>query len=133
MAKTINPDKGKSLSWYRDEKLTVAWQQALLDRANEIILEAYPAATSSIKWAQPVWETAEGPMAFFKGSAKHVTLGFWRGAELLDPDGVLEGEGDRMKHLKFKSEEAFDAERVRGFVLQAVALNARKGDPTKGK
>lgn len=133
MAKAVSPDKGKSLAWYRDEKVAADWQRQVLDQANQVIEEACPAVRSSIKWSQPVWETPEGPLAFFRSAAKHATLGFWRGAELTDPEGVLEGEGDRMKHLKFKAGADFDAARVRRFVLEAVALNAQKGDPTKGK
>lgn len=133
MAKTVSPDKGKDISWYRNEKLAVEWQQEAMDRLSAIIQEEYPGVKSSIKWSQPVWETAEGPMIFFRGAAKHVTLGFWRGAEFTDPQGMLEGEGDRMKHLKFKRLEDVEVSLVRDFVRQAIALNARKGDPTKEK
>lgn len=133
MAKTVNPDKGKSIDTYRAEKITSPWQQAAFDQIKAIIEETYPAIRASIKWAQPVWETAEGPVMYARSSAKHFTLGFWRGAEMQDPTAVLEGEGDRMKHLKFKSLDDVNVELIRGFVTQAVALNARLGDPTKGK
>lgn len=133
MAKTINPDKGKSVAWYREEKIAAGWQREAFDQLHGIIMDACPTATSSIKWAQPVWESAEGPMIFLRSAAKHITLGFWRGAELQDPAAVLEGEGDRMKHLKFKSLDAIDIAQVTDFVQQAVALNAQKGDPTKMK
>lgn len=133
MAKTVNPEKGKNIVWYRDEKISSEWQKSAFDQLNGMIQDAYPAVKSSIKWAQPVWETPEGPMAYLRSSSKHLTFGFWRGAEFDDPTGVLEGEGDRMKHLKFKSLEEIDPVLVEGFLKQAVVLNARKGDPTKGK
>jgi hypothetical protein len=133
MAKLVSPDKGKEIGWYRDEKLGAEWQKAAFDLVAMVIAEVYPAVRSSIKWSQPVWETQEGPMVFFRGSAKHVTLGFWRGAEMNDTHNMLEGEGDRMKHLKFKRLEDVDPILVRGYVQQAVQLNAQKGDPTKGK
>jgi hypothetical protein len=59
-----------------------------------------------------------------------VTFGFWRGAQLSDPAGLLEG-GDRMKHLRIGDDEAFDRTRVVGFVREAAALNLKLGDPTK--
>lgn len=133
MAKSERPDKGKSIDTYRNEKIGAEWQRAAFDQISGIIAEVHPTAKSSIKWAQPVWESAEGPMIFFRSAAKHVTLGFWRGAEFQDPTGVLEGEGDRMKHLKIKGLEQLDTDLITGFVRQAVALNAQKGDPTKGK
>lgn len=132
MAKTVSPDKGKEIGWYRDEKLSVDWQRECLDRFDGLVREMCPDVRASIKWSQPVWETKEGPMCFFRGASKHVTFGFWRGAEMEDPSGLLEGEGDRMKHLKIKSAEAMDADLIRGYLRQAIDLNARKGDPTKG-
>lgn len=133
MAKAVNPDKGKSITWYRDEKLAAEWQRDILDRIHALIIEVEPKTMASIKWAQPVWETPEGPVIFFRGAAKHVTLGFWRGAELTDPTNRLEGEGDRMKHLKMRSEQEFDPAFIRDLVGQAIRLNAIKGDPTKGR
>lgn len=133
MAKLVSPDKGKSVEWYRDEKIVAGWQQEAFDQLHGIIMTTCPTAKASIKWSQPVWETQEGPMVFMRSAAKHLTLGFWRGAELSDPHALLEGEGDRMKHLKFKSLEAIDGAVVADLVQQAVALNAQKGDPTKGK
>jgi hypothetical protein len=43
---------------------------------------------------------------------------------------VLEGDGDRMKHIKLRS-ASLDQPLLRDFIRQAVALNAAKGDPTK--
>jgi hypothetical protein len=133
MAKIVSPDKGKPIDTYRDEKIATEWQKQAFDSIKGIIEEAYPAVKASIKWSQPVWESAEGPMIFLRSASKHLSLGFWRGAEMEDPHGLLEGDGDRMKHIKFKALADVDAEVVRGYVQQAVALNAQKGDPTKGK
>jgi hypothetical protein len=133
MAKSVSPDKGKSVESYRNEKINIAWQGEVFDQIHAMIQAAYPDGKSSIKWAQPVWETAEGPMLFMRATAKHLTLGFWRGAEFQDPEGVLEGEGDRMKHLKIKSQETMNPAQIEGFIAQAIALNAQKGNPTKGK
>src|SRR6266545_2494019 len=59
-------------------------------RLRELILSAAPSATESIKWGQPVYED-NGPFCFIKASADHITLGFWRGTEIEDRDGRLEG------------------------------------------
>jgi hypothetical protein len=60
-----------------------------------------------------------------------VSFGFWRGAELDDPDGHLEGEGDRMRHLKITGAADLKALPIEGFVKQAIALNGANGDPTR--
>jgi hypothetical protein len=39
----------------------------------------------------------------------HVNVGFFRGAELYDPSGLLEGTGKFMRHVKLKPERDVDA------------------------
>jgi hypothetical protein len=75
--------------------------------------------------------SANGPFAFIKPAKNHVTIGFWRGADLDDPRGLLEGNGVRMKHLKIPAPGTFDRAVLTAFVKQAVTLNAQKGDPTR--
>ncbi len=38
----------------------------------------------------------------------HVNVGFFHGAELDDPAGLLEGSGKRMRHVKLQPEEETD-------------------------
>ena len=40
----------------------------------------------------------------------HVNVGFFRGAEIADPKGVLEGTGKFMRHVKLRPGSDFDAE-----------------------
>ena len=49
--------------------------------------------------------------------------------QLDDPGGVLEGEGDRMKHLTLREGDPIPADELAGFVRQAVELNAELGSP----
>ncbi len=70
-------------------------------------------------------------MPYIKVFRSSVNIGFWRGAELDDPDGLLSGDGDRMRHLKLTGPDQLDADRLAAWVAQAVALNAANGDPTR--
>lgn len=105
------------------------WRGEAVARLRGLIREAGPELTEGVKWAQPVWSVG-GPAIYVKAFGGSVNLGFWRGGELEDPEGRLEG-GDRMKHLKLRSVGDIDADAVRTFVRQAVALNRERGDPTK--
>ncbi len=105
------------------------WQSDVVQRIFDVMREAVPAATVSIKWGQPVFES-NGPLAYVRVAKAHVTLGFWRGAELKDPKGVLEGSGTRMAHVKL-GQDGFDAKLLTGFAKEAAKLNASKGDPTR--
>jgi hypothetical protein len=96
----------------------------------DLIRAAAPEASEAVKWAQPVYEQ-NGPFAYFRASSKHVTFGFWRGAELDDPNGLLEGTGEQMRHVKLASADGIDREALAAFVRQAVELNRAKGDPTR--
>ena len=51
----------------------------------------------------------------------HVNLGFNRGAELQDPDKVLEGSGKSIRHIRIRNHEDLDRPLVRRFLRAAVA------------
>ena len=128
MTKKVSALRGTSVDdWAK--KLT-GWQADALRIIRALVTRHAPDATLAMKWGQPVWEQ-NGPFAWLRPAAKHVSFGFWRGAELSDPDGHLEGEGDRMRHLKMTSAADLDQLPIEHFVKQAVALNGANGDPTK--
>jgi hypothetical protein len=106
------------------------WRGEAVRAIHEAITGAAPGARASIKWAQPVYD-ANGPFAYIKAFPKAVNFGFWRGAELADPMGLLEGDGDRMRHVTVRSLDGVDLAALVAFTREAVALNAEKGDPTK--
>ncbi len=125
---SVSPVRGNSADWYLGT--LSGWQGAVARDVTAVFAKAAPKATSGVKWAQLVWELG-GPFAFMKANKAHLTLGFWRGAELLDPGGLLEGDGDRMRHLKLREGQALPEKAITAFVKQAVALNRANGDPTK--
>jgi hypothetical protein len=51
---------------------------------------------------------------------KWVNLGFYRGAELTDPDGLLVGSGARMRHVKIRDPAACDSPLLRRLIAQAL-------------
>lgn len=63
----------------------------------EIMHDGYPTAC--------IGEAAFAYVGTFKA---HVNVGFFRGAELEDPAGLLEGSGKLMRHVKLRPEKAVD-------------------------
>jgi hypothetical protein len=124
----VSPLKGTPVEQWIQDKAS-GWQLDVIQRLVGILREAAPEMTAAIKWGQPVFE-ANGPFAFLRPAKAHVTLGFWRGAELADPKGLLEGEGDRMAHVKIAGPEKLDADAIKAMVAEAVRLNREKGSPT---
>ena len=106
------------------------WQAEIVSKVRTIILEAAPEADESIKWAQPVYEV-NGPFAYIKAFKNSVNFGFWRGVDIHDPHGLLQGTGEKMRHIRLTSLEDIDGEAFTDFIHQAVKLNLSKGDPTK--
>lgn len=107
------------------------WQREVLMRVREIIRAAGPDMAEEIKWSQPVYDL-NGPVCYIKAFSDHVNFGFWRGTELRDADGLLVGDGIKMRHVTIRNVNDVNREVFDAFVKQAVRLNRDKGDPTLG-
>ena len=92
-------------------------QRDLVLAVRDAILDADERVTETIKWQAPTFMFRGNIASFYPKSTKHVSLMFHRGAELPDPTGLLEGEGDVSRVAKFA--DADDLERKRG-ALQAI-------------
>jgi hypothetical protein len=53
----------------------------------------------------------------------HVNLHFYKGVQLADPEGVLQGSGKELRHLKYRRPEDVDETLLAHFVRAAYALN----------
>ncbi|HLL06785.1 MAG TPA: DUF1801 domain-containing protein [Myxococcaceae bacterium] len=106
------------------------WRGDTVSALRQLIREVAPEATESMKWGQPVYDV-NGPFAHIKAYRNHVNFGFWRGADLTDPKGILKGTGSRMRHVELRSPEDVDTATLQAMVRTAVELNRIKGDPTK--
>ena len=106
-------------------------QAEIVSSVRQIVLKAAPDAEEAIKWAQPVY-SSNGPFAYIKAFKNSVNFGFWRGVDLKDPKDLLQGSGDKMRHVKLTSLEDIDTAAFSDFINQAMQLNQTKGDPTKG-
>ena len=60
---------------------------------------------------------------------KHVNLGFYYGADLPDPSGLLEGTGDLLRHIKLRSVEDVNRSAVRALVVAASTHLPRLNRP----
>jgi hypothetical protein len=51
----------------------------------------------------------------------HVNLGFYRGAFLNDPAGLLEGKGKRLRHIKVDDAGLADSAELKHLIRQAIS------------
>jgi hypothetical protein len=68
------------------------------------------------------WPTAcvnDAAFAYVAAFAAHVNVGFFHGADLPDPAGLLTGSGKRMRHLKLRWGEPVDEAAVSALIAAA--------------
>jgi len=108
------------------------WQQTAVKKLIECVKGALPDAELAIKWSQPVF-SSNGPFCFIKPAKAHLNFGFWWGAKMDNPDGLLEGSGDKMRHIKFAEGDTIDCARLARLAVESKKLNHELGDPTRTK
>ena len=128
VSKKTSAGQDKTVQAYID-KLD-GWRAEAVAKLDQLVTAAAPKCVSGIKWAQPVYEQG-GPFAYIKAHKNHVNFGFLWGVDLPDPQGLLEGTGDKMRHVKITSTSDIQPAALKALVKAAVKLNQTHGDPTK--
>ena len=101
--------------------------QAIARRLRTLIIELDPDVVE-VPWpSQRVVGYGIGPKkmtehyCYIAAHRSHVNLGFKHGAVLPDPEGVLRGPGDRMKHVRVSSVEEVEHPALRALLAAARA------------
>jgi len=94
-------------------------------KAREVILSVMPDATEKVYPGWKVIQYATGAdmksvFAAISPQRERVNLGLAGGIGLADPDGLLEGDGKAIRHIKLTSPEAAGAPAVRELVRGAL-------------
>lgn len=77
-------------------------------------------------WGIPTFEKAQ-PFCFYMAGKNHVTCGFHYGTSLRDPQRLLEGTGENLRHVKLFAVEDLKQKGLRELLRQAAGF---KGKPT---
>ena len=101
--------------------------RSLAQGLRRMFLDAAPDFRESIKWGNPCFEKKVRTFYIASQSDKYVTLGLWQGALLPNPEGLIEGTGKRMRHVKLRSVEDLEAPALGGIIRQAVELDGAEG------
>ena len=80
------------------------------DDVREVLHDGHPTAC-----------VGDAAFAYVNAFRAHVNVGFFRGAEIADPAGLLEGTGKFMRHVKLKSERDVDATALTALIETAYA------------
>jgi hypothetical protein len=69
----------------------------------------------------PVACIEDAPFGYVNSFKSHVNVGFFNGASLDDPAGLLEGSGKRMRHVRLNPGAKFNAEALGNLIDAAYA------------
>lgn len=72
---------------------------------------------------------ADAAFGYVNAFRDHVNVGFFRGAEISDPDRLLEGTGKFMRHVKLRPEHALNATALTKLIETAYADMKRRQQP----
>ena len=100
-------------------------QQAVLRKLRTLVRKAAPKLSEQIKWGFP-WYVDKENVCVIMAAGTWVDLGFYRGTDLKDPKGLLEGSGKGMRHIKVHNLSEIDEQYFTDLVKQAASLNPRK-------
>ena len=80
------------------------------DDVRELLHDGHPTAC-----------VGDAAFAYVNAFTAHVNVGFFRGAELSVPNGLLEGTGKVMRHVKLRPEANIDAEALMKLIEMAYS------------
>ena len=80
------------------------------DDVRELLHDGHPTAC-----------VGDAAFAYVDAFTAHVNVGFFNGADLADPAGLLEGSGKHMRHVKLKPGDGIDAAALTKLIGTAYA------------
>src|SRR5215467_6220136 len=80
------------------------------DDVREVLHDGHPTAC-----------VADAAFAYVNAFKAHVNVGFFRGADIADPDRLLEGTGKFMRHVKLSPARGVDAAALSRLIATAYA------------
>ena len=107
--------------------ITVPEMQPVAKRLREILFEVDPGSVEVVRLGDRAATFGVGPKKMSEGYAyilpykNWVNLGFYKGAELPDPAGLLEGTGKKLRHVKVRSAEDVERPEIRRLIEEALA------------
>lgn len=94
--------------------------QAIIRALRQFVKRTEPGLTEAVKWGNGCWVGKHGPVAYVYSDTEYVQFGFFNGASLKDPKGLLEGKGQYVRHIKVRDRSAIDERAFAALLRQAT-------------
>jgi len=99
--------------------------QKVVRGVRSLVKAAVPGTKITVNsWGIPTFQTKD-PFCFYMVGKNHVTLGFHNGTSLDDPEGLLEGTGKNLRHVKLRTMEDLEKKGLKELVLTADRLEGK--------
>jgi hypothetical protein len=100
--------------------------RAVAKKARALVLDVFPNAVEQVDAPDKMLHYGTGPkmneqLFYIAGYTAHVNVGFWYGAHLPDPEGIVEGTGKRLRHVKLRKPEDVYRPALRALLEAALA------------
>jgi hypothetical protein len=94
---------------------------AIAERWFEVMRDCGDDVRELLHDGHPTACVTDAAFAYVNAFKAHVNVGFFRGAEIADPDGLLEGTGKFIRHVKLRPERDVEARALRTLIATAYA------------
>lgn len=98
--------------------------QEIVAQLRTLVFEAYPEMEEGFKWSKPSY-AKEGLVCYMQTAKTHVNFGFYRGADLRDESKLLEGDGNKMRHVRLHRTDEIRPDELKLLIWDAVELNRK--------
>jgi hypothetical protein len=94
--------------------------RTIIGALRKFVKRVEPGLSEAVKWGNGCWVGKKGPVAYVYSATGYVQFGFFRGSELKDPRGLLEGEGKYVRHIKVHDPSEVDERAFASLLRQAA-------------
>ena len=94
--------------------------QTIIRALRKFVKSVAPKLNEEVKWGNGCWVGKTGPVAYVYSAKGYVQFGFFSGASLKDPNGLLEGSGQYVRHTKVRAVSDIDERAFAALLKQAV-------------
>jgi hypothetical protein len=104
--------------------------RTLVQTLRRLVASEAPHLAEVMKWGNVCW-VGRGNVCLVHVADDHLDFGFFRGASISDPDGILVGNGKFLRMVKVRRAADIRPRPLAGVIAGAVALDG--GTPAAGR
>jgi len=97
-------------------------QQPIVEDLRDFVFASAPHLMEKLKWGNPTY-IGKSNVCWIISYRDHVDFGFFRGTELPDPKGILEGTGKGLRHVKIYRRDDIPERPLRPLLVAALKLD----------